>query len=567
MQRAFLLAVSVAVLLVPALSSPRAGWVPYFGVPLCNATESQMWPIIISDGAGGAIVAWTDYRAGLSADIYAQRISLGGNTLWTAGGVPACGDPYSQSVPAMTADGAGGAIIVWEDNRGGTRDIYGQRVDAGGAVLWGAAGTAVCGAAANQKAPAIVSDGAGGAIVAWVDLRSGVSADVYAQRVGPGGELLWAADGAAICAAPGAQTNIVLATDGAGGAIVAWEDRRAGSSVPRVYAQRVDASGGVLWTVDGLAVCPASPYMVNPAIAPDDAGGAAIVWENTWSGATAPVLLAQRVASDGGFPWGACGLSLCSDPTGQTNPVLATDAEGALLIAWQDLRGGAATPDIYVQKIDRETRLLWGSGGTAVCALEGAQSSPAIVPTADGGIVAWQDFRSGNSPEIYAQKIDEFGMAAWPEDGAVVCWVRDFQEAPVAVSDGEDGVIVAWQDFRNLVDYDVYAQRVRSSGVVTDAGDADAPQSSFLAQNVPNPFNPAALIAFGLDRPARVSLRVFDVSGRLVRTLVEGELRAGRHETVWNGTDSRGARAASGVYFYRLEAGGIVRTRKMTLLR
>jgi len=83
----------------------------------------------------------------------------------------------------------------------------------------------------------------------------------------------------------------------------------------------------------------------------------------------------------------------------------------------------------------------------------------------------------------------------------------------------------------------------------------------------PNPFNPATTIAFELASPGQVSITVYDVSGRMIRSLVNGHLPAGMHEVTWNGRDRNGATAASGVYFYRLVAGGILETKKMVLLR
>ena len=83
----------------------------------------------------------------------------------------------------------------------------------------------------------------------------------------------------------------------------------------------------------------------------------------------------------------------------------------------------------------------------------------------------------------------------------------------------------------------------------------------------PNPFNPATTIAFELAAPGNASISIYDVSGRLVRSLVDENLPAGMHEVIWNGRDGNGAMAASGVYFYRLNTGEIVQTRKMVLLR
>jgi hypothetical protein len=90
-----------------------------------------------------------------------------------------------------------------------------------------------------------------------------------------------------------------------------------------------------------------------------------------------------------------------------------------------------------------------------------------------------------------------------------------------------------------------------------------------LAPNAPNPLHPSTRIRYVLDRLAEVSLAVYDVQGRRVRTLVDGRTReAGRHETVWDGTDGSGRPVASGVYFARLTLNGeVVLARKMTVAR
>jgi len=88
-----------------------------------------------------------------------------------------------------------------------------------------------------------------------------------------------------------------------------------------------------------------------------------------------------------------------------------------------------------------------------------------------------------------------------------------------------------------------------------------------LYQNYPNPFNPVTTIRFELPVASKAVLRVFDVSGRVVKTLVERPMDAGQHTVVWNGRSDAERTVASGVYFYRLHAGSFVATRKMVLLR
>jgi hypothetical protein len=89
-----------------------------------------------------------------------------------------------------------------------------------------------------------------------------------------------------------------------------------------------------------------------------------------------------------------------------------------------------------------------------------------------------------------------------------------------------------------------------------------------LGQNQPNPFNPATTILFDLPRSCRVDLRIYDVSGRLIRTLHADEpMPAGRRSAVWQAQDDSGRSVAAGVYYYRLKAGSHLQTRSMVLVK
>jgi len=97
---------------------------------------------------------------------------------------------------------------------------------------------------------------------------------------------------------------------------------------------------------------------------------------------------------------------------------------------------------------------------------------------------------------------------------------------------------------------------------------SNLPAAFRLWQNRPNPFNPSTIITFDLPVSMRVNLRIYDVSGRLVRTLVAGEsMAAGSREKLWNGRDDTGRQVATGVYFYRLTADAFTATRRMMLVK
>ena len=97
------------------------------------------------------------------------------------------------------------------------------------------------------------------------------------------------------------------------------------------------------------------------------------------------------------------------------------------------------------------------------------------------------------------------------------------------------------------------------------------PKSFSLSQNAPNPFNPSTTISFALPESvgtaARVSLKVYNIRGALIATLIDGTIEPGYHSVVWNGNDSRGNHAASGIYLYRLSVPGFTKTKKMILLK
>ena len=100
------------------------------------------------------------------------------------------------------------------------------------------------------------------------------------------------------------------------------------------------------------------------------------------------------------------------------------------------------------------------------------------------------------------------------------------------------------------------------------AVDDGLPTRFALGEAYPNPFNPSTTVRFAVPAAGGdVRLAIFDIRGRLVRTLVRGHRDGGMHTAVWNGTDDKGARVSSGMYFVILETGGGVQTRKISLLK
>ena len=113
------------------------------------------------------------------------------------------------------------------------------------------------------------------------------------------------------------------------------------------------------------------------------------------------------------------------------------------------------------------------------------------------------------------------------------------------------------------------AEELRKTGrlnLLSVETDSDLPQSVSLFQPIPNPFHQKTLITFTLPASHSISLKIYDVAGRLVRTLLEEEKEAGIYMIPWDGRRANGERVSSGIYFYRLTAREFVATRKLVII-
>ena len=159
-------------------------------------------------------------------------------------------------------------------------------------------------------------------------------------------------------------------------------------------------------------------------------------------------------------------------------------------------------------------------------------------------------------------------LTVTPAEGAV----HPFNDTLLAVGfDGAKAPAGAHEARLTIVSNDPHAPQVVLPVSLTVSGvsgvDGDLPRTVTFSGPVPNPFNPATSIRFSLPRETSVSLRVYDVAGRLVRVLVDGPLPAGAHSFRWNGRTDLDRNVASGVYFARLQADGLDEIRGMTLVR
>jgi len=132
---------------------------------------------------------------------------------------------------------------------------------------------------------------------------------------------------------------------------------------------------------------------------------------------------------------------------------------------------------------------------------------------------------------------------------------------------GEDGYIRIARDSRGGCNFASYVYTCNVEVPPVTAVDAPAQPHDPLVRCYPNPFNPRSTVVFEVPAAGRVRLEVYDIAGRLVRTLLDADLPAGSHQASWDGNDSAGRGVASGSYSARLVVGGETLTSHLSLVR
>jgi hypothetical protein len=454
-------------------SSGAPQWTANGKCVVANATlGGQYEPKIISSGDGGCVVSWVDQRGGIP-DIRAQKLNASGDRQWGDDGAAVCTADNLQWDAYLTTDGAGGAIISFTDIRHGdfsNSDIYAQKVFSDGTVgggNWITNGVTICALSQTQGGSRIVSDGVGGAIITWSDRRNATEYNIFAQRIKNNGTFSWLTDGVTICAAASDQSGTEIVTDGSNGAIISWADYRAGGGASNIYAQRVTSAGEVAvdsWPADGRALSTVATSQLYHQMVSDGAGGAIVTWKDDRSGGPTPEdIYAQRVVAAGTIApgWDADGVAVCNNSKTQVEPRICYGGSNGAIFIWSDSRAGS---DVYAQKFNDSGAAQWTANGKNVCTAQQGVAQTQPVLCAGTGVVAWIDARNGQN-DIYTQKFDDSGNKLWGEDGK-----------PVSVGTGAKGTLggvvktgsnylIVWDDDRSGTS-SIYAQLLDSSGDV-----------------------------------------------------------------------------------------------------
>ncbi len=484
------------------------GW-PTNGRVVCDAVSSQGDVQGCSDGQGGVIVAWTDFRNGdeyanTNPDIYAVRLMGDGSVApgWTEGGIPLAADSAAHEwLPVVESDGLGGAYVThWLGSP--STDIRVLRVHGTGAFDsgWPTGGVS---ATDHHDAglPSACSDGSGGLFVAWTDERTYVGfpppiafTDVYATYLLSDGSFApgWGVNGLPIAAKLGGEFNVRVAEDGLGHFLLTWNDHTAEYGGGRSMATRIlrDGTRAPGWPSDGALVTTRVGAEFYSDICADGSGGAFAVAESWESN---QFVIAQRFTATGTVApgWSPDGVTMWPIPGHQSDPVVVPSPPGSAIAVWYDSRGPA---DIYAQRL-----VLDGVVATTLSLVSAEASSEGVRvvghahgPT--GEVVALERQRSQESwREIVTLTV--------PANGRIEYVDRDVRP----------GERLGYRLVRGGGPTLEYSSEI---WVQVPLGETFA-----LIGFRPNPSPPRPIVEFTVARSEAVRLEVFDPAGRRRHTL------------------------------------------------
>lgn len=380
---------------------------PPGGRLVAGGSAEQFEVVIAARPTGGAYVAFTQDQT-----IRVQSYDAAGSPRWPAGGVEVVDvSPFEVlDHPHVVGKPDGGVFVCFEYSTGGpTNDIRCQSLDDTGTHLWGDAGVSVGnGGDADLRAlPRGVPDGAGGILLFWRNMRQSYwHADdspmlMEGQHFDSQGVRLWGPTPKVVRTTGLASTNMYLffyfqvASDGGGGAVLAFDDWAGGDLAMDVMAQRVSFEGDLLWAGGAIVTAAASHQQHEETIGAGDGGAFVAVWDEV--SANHDRLRLFRLGPDGSHAWAPDGL-LLSDPAATA---LDYDVRGSfdgrvLRVGWtHQTVPGSLEMDVRYALYDLQGRRLGGPAGCPLTTAPDGQFLRGVVYSspADRVLAFWDDRR------------------------------------------------------------------------------------------------------------------------------------------------------------------------------
>lgn len=381
------------------------------GVPVATATGNQPYAGKISVTAsnyGGTIIAWGDSRNN-PEKVYIQKLDADGAPEWTSNGILL----DSESInPVLLDDGSGGAYVLWENNSGGDFDIYFTHILSTGLLDGDFEPPIVLGTTGDNDYNAKIIKTETADLIITYETNDGVKKIITAVKYDPDTATeVWASP-TEIESASYDVGNHDMVSDGNGGAYVAFEEQN--GSDYNIYLQRIDSTGALDITGTGKSICNSTGSQTNPHLVSDNLGtpsGVIISWDDQRVGSYTDIY-AQHIDGDLVSNWILNGkaISITNDNKSQSDNKIISNGANGVIIIFVDNQG--TFTDIRAQHLNSAGSVLWTTGGEAIETDQTSNytdASPSAVSAGNGdAVIAWvRQPGSGVTTDIHAQYIKD----------------------------------------------------------------------------------------------------------------------------------------------------------------
>ncbi|NQV14016.1 T9SS type A sorting domain-containing protein [bacterium] len=391
------------------------------------------------------IFAWSDTRTG-DRDIYVQKVDTSGTSLWGATGIRATIADGRQEDPVLVSDGAGGAFLAWIDYRSDEfGDVYAQHIDYEGNLSWDPAGVPLAVNSGSQQTANMARGATGVAYVIWDDGSLSQSGDIFGTVLTFEGPLAaGGSNGLPVVSASSTQSNHSIETSGSE-AVVVWRDTRDVED-PDIFGQRLDVNFSGLWGENGIPICGYESDQVYPKVAPADGNRVAVSWLDDRNNSNTDIFT-QLVDESGAPVWAENGIALTNQATEQSACRVKSNGTDRIYYVWEDLRNSFDDADIYMQSLDMSGAIQWTVEGIPIVEIDLKQLQPRFTMGNAGGVyVTWLDERNGGFPQsdIYLQYVNPDGSVRFVENGLALTSGYKYQTGGLVRPDGGGGAMVLW---------------------------------------------------------------------------------------------------------------------------
>jgi hypothetical protein len=444
------------------------------------------------------------------------------------------GNSYTSWNNAWCIAASGDSVhVVWRDNRDGNNEIYYKRSVDGG-VNWGT-DTRLTNNPSPSGYPTVAVSGQV-VYVVWEDDRDG-NYEIYYKRSTNGG-VSWGGDtrltnNTATSERPSASVSDSVVH-------VVWLDQRDGNL--EIYYKR-STDEGVSWGAD-TRLTNNTAMSERPSVA---VSGQVVhvAWSDTRDGNNE---IYYKQSTDGGVSWGA-DIRLTNDPDGSYNSPIS--ASGSFVhVVWEEWRDG--NPEIYYKR-STDVGVSW-SADVRLTNNTGYSTSPSISVSGQVVHVGWYDNRDGNN-EIYYKRSTDGGIS-WGTDTRLTNDPASSFDLSVSVSG--QVVHVVWTDFRDG-NAEIFYKR---DPIGNPVGIHESFLNEITLQFSPNPFSNSTTISFSLHHSQNITLKIFDVNGRLVATIADKVFKNEKNEISWDAGEVN-----AGIYFLQFLTAENMHTEKLIVTK